>query len=338
MCLTAGALFVSCSKEPSAPPAPGPRGALRFEAAPQEGWNSGVKTRAMPVTTGTFHSSFGVYAASYSSSDGWNPETDFDFMKDVKVSRVNGSGSIYATEEPYYLPGAGKSLRFFAYAPYDAADLTSSDPGVLEFIFYTADDVADQTDFCVARSADVAGDGDGTVHLDFQHTLVGVRFVTGTVPTGGRLRSLTLRHIRTGAILEVPKDGEKPVSWTKWVAGPSIGSWKDLVLPLDVQLSGEAGQAVTGDSETFLLIPDPTGESSVVELLYDPDGVEGSGDERTLTAPIGDKGELDDANMGKIVTYRVSIAQDELKLSATIEDWTSGGEVDADASTTPKAG
>lgn len=328
--LFAGLAFAACQKEET--PAGGTPGqtALQFSAGAAD--VRSAETRAAPVATGAFHASFGVFAAVYPSSEGWNAETDCDFMNNVEVKHQ--TGNIYATDAPYYLPGAGKELRFFAYAPYGSAKRKLDEPATIEFTFFVDEDVSKQVDFCVARSAAVAGDGDGTVPLEFQHTLVGARFVTASVPATGKLRSLALRQVSTGAILEVPKDGTSPISWTKWAYGPSEGGGiRDLVLPLDVALSGEAGQEITAEEETFMLLPGCASSTGAkIELLYDPDGKENSGDERTLTAEIGD--ELDDENMGKIITYQVSIVQDELKLAAEIRDWTQGGEIDGDASTT----
>lgn len=328
MCLTAGALFISCSKEPATLPVPGQR-ALRFEAAPQEGWNSGVKTRATPVTTEAFHSSFGVYAAMFPSTEGWTEDRHLDFMWNVEVRQ--SSGTIYAPENPYYLPGDGQSLRFFAYAPYGAAEVRNvagadSDPdtwtGTPHFRFEVQADVSQQVDFCVAQSAVVPGDGDGTVQLGFYHALVGVRFVTGTVPSSGTIRNITLTDIRTGAYHQPAKDGGSALwrDYGPWNEnGENHGGVKDISLPLAVRLTGAAGTAITTEEQTCMLIPGSPQSGSSIELLYDPDGVEGSGDERTLTARIGD--ELGAGSMGKIVTYRLSIVNDELVLASAIAPW-----------------
>ncbi len=328
LCLVVNMLFVSCSKESVVHPGSNER-PLRFELVPHDGWNVVNKTRAIPVTSNTFHSSFGVYAGIFSSDAGWTEDCNLDFMWNVEVGQE--SGSTYKPESPYYLPGEGKSLRFFAYAPYGSAELrdgtTDGAPdtwtGTPVLRFEVQADVTQQVDLCIAQSENISGNGNGIVPLEFYHALVGVRFVTGTVPSSGIIRNITLTNIRVGAHHRLATESSRAIwgSWGSWYEnGVLHGGTKDLVLPLEAPLTGAEGIEITKEAQTFMLIPDSPLSDSFIEVLYDPDGEEGSGDERTLTARIGN--ELGGGSMGKIVTYRLSIVNDALQLTSTIAPWT----------------
>lgn len=79
-----------------------------------------LQTRATPVETGTFYDSFGVLASVYTGT--WSEDSCLpDYMYDVEVTEA----SSWTTS--YYWPGAGRNIRFFAYAPYGGQGIVLSD-------------------------------------------------------------------------------------------------------------------------------------------------------------------------------------------------------------------
>lgn len=331
LCLVAGTILASCSKEPAPVPAANEPRALNFVVAPQGDWQV---VRSAPVTSDKFHASFGVFAGMFPSADGWSQDLPLDFMWDVEVVPTSTNG-VYAPQQPYYLPRGDKSLRFFAYAPYGSAvcyDINGTAPsigdpstwtGIPSFRFEVMSDVADQVDFCTAFSEVVDGEGGGEVPLQFEHMLTGVRFVEGTVPAGSVIRKITLTDIRVGAILRwLDDDGTLTPSWGPWTVWSGSngvhGGTKDLSLPLEVTLTGTPGQAITTEEQTFMLIPKSPLTGSTISIAYDPDGVEGSGDEKVLTSLIGNT--LNNS-LGKIITYRISIVNEKMTLSSQITPW-----------------
>ena len=101
-----------------------------------------LQTRATPVETGTFYDSFGVLASVYTGT--WSEDSCLpDYMYDVEVTEA----SSWTTS--YYWPGAGRNIRFFAYAPYGGQGIVLSDKtsaGTPSITYTVPTAVADQQD------------------------------------------------------------------------------------------------------------------------------------------------------------------------------------------------
>lgn len=314
--IAVGLLFAACQKEDAMSNGI-PLATLRFSVETPAA--KGSATRGIPVSTGAFHPSFTVFAAVYPDG-GWNEACEFKFME--RLEAMKQSGDIYATEDTYYLPGKGKSLRFFALAPHGVSPLHSNqldENGDVISVFFQKLDVKEHIDLCYTRSGEIKGDGNGSVPLHFEHALTGVRFKTGTVPTSGTIRSITITNCNTGMQLVLPKDYSKKVSWTSGIVSNNYPSSTDYTVDADVALTGKPGQEITTEEETFMLFPEPT--DSQIKILYDPDSEMNSGDERELIAPLDwstyGKYEL----MGKLFIYNISFLHDKLELSSTIVPW-----------------
>lgn len=257
-------------------------------------------TRAAEVDNLSFHNSFGVFAAAFPADQGYDEGQASTFMHNVRTSRPDGQ-TYYQTDGTFFIPGSGTDLRIFAYAPYGAITPTDAGTAVPSYTFYTQSDVTMQTDFCVARPADVAGGSEnGVVNLNFEHVLVGIRFTAGTVPAGGRISRIALTGVMSGGVYRQAGSGG---SWTGWAAPAGGTDEITVTLDTDITLTGTDGQPLTGTGETFMLIPGSVGGELQVD--YDPDGTPGNGDERTLTASLADDKALSSA--GTIVTYRISV-------------------------------
>lgn len=133
-----------------------------------------LQTRATPVETGTFYDSFGVLASVYTGT--WSEDSCLpDYMYDVEVTEA----SSWTTS--YYWPGAGRNIRFFAYAPYGGQGIVLSDKtsaGTPSITYTVPTAVADQQDLLVAATSGMAGNTAAAAPLSFAHALTAVRFTT----------------------------------------------------------------------------------------------------------------------------------------------------------------
>ncbi len=117
---------------------------------------------------------FGVLAYTYNSSGATSSNWS---LYQAPVKAVNSS-SKWIPETKFYWPGAGKFIRFYAYAPYDNITVTAtSTAATIDYSTPTA--VADMQDLVIADSGEKSDSptiGNIDVPLTFNHALAGVRF------------------------------------------------------------------------------------------------------------------------------------------------------------------
>lgn len=241
------------------------------------------QTRATPVDKDTFYDSFGVLASAYTES--WREDSCRpDYMYDVEVTKASG----WATN--YFWPG-GQQVRFFAYAPYGGLGIALSDKsaaGTPEITYSVPSAVADQQDLCVAVTGDLTGSGNSTVPLTFGHVLTAVRFTTGDKVLAGKITKITLKNVYGKAALSMGSD-----SWGGY------GATADFSQTLAATVDGSAGQAITPDVATFMMLPQTLPDNAQIEVVYTDDL---TSTRRTLTASIAGS----QWPMGRLVTYRIS--------------------------------
>ena len=241
------------------------------------------QTRATPVDKDTFYDSFGVLASAYTES--WREDSCRpDYMYDVEVTKASG----WATN--YFWPG-GQQVRFFAYAPYGGPGIALSDKsaaGTPEITYSVPSAVADQQDLCVAVTGDLTGSGNSTVPLTFGHVLTAVRFTTGDKVLAGKITKITLKNVYGKAALSMGSD-----SWGGY------GATADFSQTLAATVDGSAGQAITPDVATFMMLPQTLPDNAQIEVVYTDDL---TSTRRTLTASIAGS----QWPMGRLVTYRIS--------------------------------
>lgn len=245
--------------------------------------DTAVLTRATPVKTATFYESFGVSAAVYTGS--WS-ETSYrpDYMYDVEVTKA----SSWTTS--YYWPGAGRTIRFFAYAPYQGEGIVLSDKtktGSPTITYTVPADVAKQKDLLVTAFSEMSGNLDMDAPLTFHHALTAVRFVCGDDMQGGTVKSVALKKVCSKGTFNYETH-----SWS------TVGTLTTFSQTLNKSTTGATGEALTTDAQTFMMIPQTLPDGAQIEVVF----TDNSNTDHTLTADI--KGT--EWPIGKTVTYKIS--------------------------------
>ena len=243
-----------------------------------------LQTRATPVETGTFYDSFGVLASVYTGT--WSEDSCLpDYMYDVEVTEA----SSWTTS--YYWPGAGRNIRFFAYAPYGGQGIVLSDKtsaGTPSITYTVPTAVADQQDLLVAATSGMAGNTAAAAPLSFAHALTAVRFTTGDDMMSGRITKITLKGVYGSGSHTMGSD-----SWNGY------GATTDFSQTLAATVDGSADQEITPVAATFMMLPQTLPSGASIEVVYTDDL---TSTQRTLTASIAGS----QWPMGRTVTYRIS--------------------------------
>ena len=201
-----------------------------------------VLTRAAPVDGMGFYDSFGVLASVYSGA--W----DDSFMFSGLHVQCHGHEILFLDNLLLLARGAGATVRFFAYAPYNWEGIVLSGKTWREPPTITCslpDDVPDQKDLRAAVSGEMPGNtSSSTAPLNFRHVLTAVRFVTGDDMLPGRITKITLKNVYGKAVY--------PVGGTSW---RDFGSVKSFSQTPDKEVSGQPGEEITGEVTTFMMIP-----------------------------------------------------------------------------------
>ncbi len=264
-------------------------------------------TRGVPVNSGNFKEvckSFGVTALT--------PDGQI-FMADEEIGDY--SGGVWLPDETRYWPSEEMDIDFYAYAPYSyggkktigeggVTDMNITD-GSLEFSYkvpFSTDRTADATvqpdimfchKACGKNSVDPAT---GTVPLNFEHALAGVRFVAGDI-AGCTVKTVAIENVY-GEGSCVYEYGESDGAFT-WKASRDAVSYSQT-FDVTVSNSQTGEQQITDKNPvtTFMLIPQTLPENAGIKVVLQmPDGTE-----QTLTGSL--KGQNWEA--GSIYTYKIS--------------------------------
>ena len=242
------------------------------------------QTRGSLVEADNFYDSFGVLASVYTGT--WSEDSCLpDYMYDVEVTEA----SSWTTS--YYWPGAGRNIRFFAYAPYGGQGIVLSDKtsaGTPSITYTIPTDVADQQDLLVAATSGMAGNTAAAAPLSFAHALTAVRFTTGDDMMSGRITKITLKGVYGSGSHTMGSD-----SWNGY------GATTDFSQTLAATVDGAANQEVTPVAATFMMLPQTLPSGASIEVVYTDDL---TSTQRTLTASIAGS----QWPMGRTVTYRIS--------------------------------
>ena len=242
------------------------------------------QTRGSLVEADNFYDSFGVLASVYTGT--WSEDSCLpDYMYDVEVTEAS------AWTTSYYWPGAGRNIRFFAYAPYGGQGIVLSDKtsaGTPSITYTIPTDVADQQDLLVAATSGMAGNTAAAAPLSFAHALTAVRFTTGDDMMSGRITKITLKGVYGSGSHTMGSD-----SWNGY------GATTDFSQTLAATVDGAANQEVTPVAATFMMLPQTLPSGASIEVVYTDDL---TSTQRTLTASIAGS----QWPMGRTVTYRIS--------------------------------
>ena len=129
-------------------------------------------------------------------------------MDNLRLFANDNTGATYG-EEPKYWPGAGSSLKFFAYHPYipsatppEGLSVANKNGDAFSPMFtYTAPTVvAKQTDLKVGASADINGDNTAQVVFSISHVLSQIKVKIGTMAVG-TIKSVSIKGVKgTGTV------------------------------------------------------------------------------------------------------------------------------------------
>lgn len=255
-----------------------------------------VVTRSAPIDSkDDFYDSFHVVAYWKKSNV---PVTE-QFYMDADVS--NQGNNRWTTDNTYYWPGNGHTLRFYALTPANAGIQMPAAPESTQLSSYTVPaNVAEQHDILVATTAELSGSYNQAVPLTFEHICTAIKFETGSQMQPGSIKSVTLKGVKT--------TGAYDMSSGKWTLTEATG---DYTQTLNKAMSGSdtEGSEVTTAAQTFMMLPQTLPAGATVEVVFQ-DQVTGT--ERTLSAPIAEA----EWPQGKTVTYKISISPEyEFKLS-----------------------
>ena len=255
-----------------------------IEVTGANGQTDEPQTRGSLVEADNFYDSFGVLASVYTGT--WSEDSCLpDYMYDVEVTEAS------AWTTSYYWPGAGRNIRFFAYAPYGGQGIVLSDKtsaGTPSITYTIPTDVADQQDLLVAATSGMAGNTAAAAPLSFAHALTAVRFTTGDDMMSGRITKITLKGVYGSGSHTMGSD-----SWNGY------GATTDFSQTLAAAVDGSANQEITPVAATFMMLPQTLPSGASIEVVYTDDL---TSTQRTLTASIAGS----QWPMGRTVTYRIS--------------------------------
>lgn len=191
-------------------------------------------TRAAPVTGSSFYDSFGVLASAYTGS--WSETSCLpDYMYNVEVTKASSWTTSYRWP-------SGRTLGFFAYAPYNCEGVVLSGedvPGSPTITYTVPDDVTKQKDLLVATKLGASA-SDGTADLSFKHALTAVKFKWGTLPSMQfKIKKITIRGVYGSAVYD-SKLSETAGAWSNY------GTKKNFSVSLDAANFDESGSYYPG--------------------------------------------------------------------------------------------
>lgn len=185
-----------------------------------------------------------------------------DFMYNVpatKGSPENGTTYWYP-EEKFYWPGV-QSLNFYAWYPHtaNAEGLTVSgadEKGAPTLHYIAPDDVKKQQDVMTAVALNQSEQE--SIPLTFDHALVAVKFVAGSDLPNCVVKSVKLYNLQY--------EGTYDIGTSTWTEVKS--DKKDFTVSWGYNaVEGTEGSPVTGEDETFFLVPQ-TLDGAKVEVTF----------------------------------------------------------------------
>ena len=248
-------------------------------------------------------SSFGVSAFRHKSADADLSDNQPDFFYNLEATEVGETG-VYQVSQPYYWPASDESLTFNAYYPYGNENVKLTDlnaatknAGQQSFTVEVAQDGKEQVDFMTATSEESSFQTGATpgVTMSFKHQLTAVRFVLGDMFPGGYIKNIGISGIYRKGTYTIGS------GWTLSDADKSaVAISYETGSRLDKQVEGTASEDVTGEGETFLLIPQEfaADDEAVISITY----YDGYDDYRVTASLAGQDAWV----AGTTVTYAIS--------------------------------
>lgn len=230
------------------------------------------------------------------------------YMDDVATK----TGTNWVPSKVYYWPGSNRQLRFFAWAPTDAAfQSVPNSPNATTLQYTTPAEAKNQRDLVAAATGFISNpSNDATctpVGLQFKHLCTAVIIKTGETMTAGTIKSVSLKGVKNSGTYDMVNS-----AWTL------TDSKADFTISPNQATTSTTpnGTDLNAGESTFMLMPQTLGADSKLEVAFH-DNI--SGRDRILSATLN--GAV--WPMGKTVTYRLSITPEyELKFvtEPTLQD------------------
>lgn len=318
--------MTSCSKNEETDPNANPGKAIGFKTFVDK------TTKGAPVAGTVFpDGSFGVLA--YYTTGAWADKgaaatPNFMYNQEVKVATKA------CTYEPakYWPAGASDKVSFFAYSPYNNANLTvpaNSVAGAPVLTYTVPATVGDQVDLMCARAIDKAS-ADGTVNFVFSHALTQVKFsaqMDAALPatTSVKITSLAFNGLQmTGTVALA--DG----TVTATGAADGAFTWPDLTATF-ATANGTNAQGLTPADNVMMLLPQTLGTTQKVTVSYEVVVTDAALAGGKLTTPYTKEITLPATPVwasGKVINYVLTLGVDASKVNISAEvgaDWDAAG-------------
>lgn len=248
--------------------------------------NDAPETRSAPVISLETYGSFRVQAHC---TDAGVP-VDVFYMDDVAD---NLNADVWSTRNVYYWPGADRSLRFFAWAPVDAAFTSVPESPENTVLGYEVPQyVADQKDVVVAVTSDMPGNSNTEVPLGFRHICSAIRFEFGSEMQPGTIKSVALKNVKYAGSYDMASD--------TWTLNDGVASFKQDLELVTTGNEPDDSNLTTPDS-TFMMVPQTLPDGAEVEVVF-VDRVTGQARKPMTVSIAGSRWP-----QGMTVTYKLSI-------------------------------
>lgn len=309
-----------------------------------------ASTRGIPLNS--LSGMAGLLGYAYDTEGGWGDGQAPEMMYNEVMQ---GSGSTWQTSRTY-VPDTKKTMRFYAYYPYQpivalTKDIHGNDSipmitmslqdesGIPYFDYLSPLTASEQEDLMFAVSSEVTTNSSNKldkVELQFHHLLAALRLTFTNGFDNGFLKRVTISTIHHRGHFSYDTQ-----SWTDIESDV-----EDISQELNVRVTTNDTQVkpLTGDTEYFFLLPQELEENSVLTLVYN-NGV----DDYTLTYPLGlAEVEVTDGNghpvldsnnepvtrrldfkAGKLTTLNISIESlTKMTVKFSVQDWQHGATFD----------
>ncbi len=221
----AGALMASCAKEVAVDEPSGR--SIRFQVSAQPMLPAGENTKGVPYadTDDVTSIPFGVSAYAYAASS----DVPALYMNTAKVVYDAGKGKWVSSQTTQW-PDQGGKVRFFAYAPYSAAQMETRTRALPTLSFSAPAKIEEHKGLLVSTPQaidDYPAEGEsGTVDLTFHHILSGINF---TMKGFLNIESVTLEGAYDSGVYSFATDSwsEKKVANTYTITAPETVSEGD---------------------------------------------------------------------------------------------------------------
>lgn len=277
-----------------------------------------------PTRSNLVTSQSGMYNSFYVSAYHYDDSWDNDHMKEApnyfESQVAQKSGNVYTLSPLRYWPGSGK-VRFLAHAPVNDPCFTfyptdGADRGARVHI-NVSDDVSKQNDLLISYSSEITGAGtQSAAPLNFKHALTGIRFVCDKKMIKGVITNITIKGVRYEGDFFYNMSSATQASSSDLSIDGNFNPWelydKTFSLDLSYQVTGEDNAKITGDENTFVMLPQTLPDGAEIDITLQHTDSQGNptGADEHLTASISGR----EWPAGKIVTYKISTSSQLLEV------------------------